>query len=301
MNGDFPESLYNTYKPLLFSLAYRMLGSVTDAEDIVQESFLALRRVGWENVSNIKAYLCKIVTNRCLDHLQSSAKKREIYPGPWLPEPLVGQSDKIAETDDPQQVYVHKESLATAYLLLLQQLSYVERAVFLLREALQYNYDEIAEIVGKSSVNCRQIYSRAKRSLGNRVTEIEGSLSPMNTDASARLIEQFVHALKNADVGQLMSVLSADASLMMDGGGKVVAPPRTVIGSRKVASFLATLPAKMAPDTVFHLTEVNGQPGVVVQTREGTIAVATFLTENGRIAELYVVVNPDKLHRVMIL
>ena len=165
-NEDFPESLYSTYKPLLFSLAYRMLGSVMDAEDIVHESFLALRKTGWEHVCNIRAYLCKIVTNRCLDHLRSSANKRELYPGPWLPEPLVGEAGSVGEENDPLQSYVHKESLATAYMLLLQQLSYVERAVFLLREALQYDYDEIADIVGKSSVNCRQIYHRAKRSLG---------------------------------------------------------------------------------------------------------------------------------------
>jgi RNA polymerase sigma-70 factor (ECF subfamily) len=301
INEEFPESLYSTFKPLLFSLAYRMLGSVMDAEDIVHESFLALRRTGWEHVGNVRAYLCKIVTNRCLDHLRSSAKKRELYPGPWLPEPLVGKAGKTAETDDPLQFYVHKESLATAYLLLLQQLSYVERAVFLLREALQYDYDEIADVVGKSSVNCRQIYHRAKRSLGNRASASEDGAPPANSAAQARLVEQFLRALANADVDQLMNVLSADAALMMDGGGKVVAPPRAVVGSRRIAAFLATMPSKLPPEAAYRLTEVNGRPGVVVQTREQTIAVASFRTENGRIAELYVVVNPDKLRHVAVL
>jgi RNA polymerase sigma-70 factor (ECF subfamily) len=295
----FPETLYNDYKPLLFSLAYRMLGSVMDAEDIVHESFLALRRTGWEHVGNVRAYLCKIVTNRCLNHLQSSAKKRELYQGPWLPEPLVGEAGKTAE-EDPLQSYVHKESLATAYMLLLQQLSYVERAVFLLREVLQYDYDEIADIVGKSSVNCRQIYHRAKRSLGSRASAAEDDAPPVNLAAPAGLVEQFVRALANADVDQLMNMLSADAGLMMDSGGKVLAPPRAIVGSRRIAAFLAAMPSKMPPETVYRVTEVNGRPGVVVQTREQIIAVASFRIENGNFADVYVVVNPDKLRHVPI-
>jgi len=300
IHDEFPESLYSTYKPLLFSLAYRMLGSVMDAEDIVHESFLALRKTGWEHVGNVRAYLCKTVTNRCLNHLQSSAKKRELYPGPWLPEPLVGDADGVQPTSDPLQSYVHKESLATAYLLLLQQLSYVERAVFLLREALQYDYDEIADIVGKSSVNCRQIYHRAKRSLGNRASgeHAANPANPVTSAVQAGLVERFVSALANADVDQLMDVLSTDAALVMDGGGKVVAPPKEVHGSKRIASFLATLPSRLSPDTVYRLTEVNGLPGVVVHTGEQTIAVASFRTEDGRIAELFVVVNPDKLRHV---
>jgi len=298
-NEDFPESLYSTYKPLLFSLAYRMLGSVMDAEDIVHESFLALRKTGWEHVGNIRAYLCKIVTNRCLDHLRSSANKRELYPGPWLPEPLVGEAGSVGEENDPLQSYVHKESLATAYMLLLQQLSYVERAVFLLREALQYDYDEIADIVGKSSVNCRQIYHRAKRSLGSRASAaVEGSPPASAASAApARLVEQFVRALANADVDQLMNTLTADATLMMDSGGKVLAPPSAVVGSRRIATFLALLPAKFPP-LDYRLTEVNGQPGIVVRTQGQTIAVTSFRMENGRIADVYVVVNPDKLRHV---
>lgn len=293
-----PEALYSTFKPLLFSLAYRMLGSVMDAEDIVHETFMALGRTGWEHVGNVRAYLCKSVTNRCLNHLQSSAKKREMYPGPWLPEPVVGDAVNLKEADDPLKSYVHKESLATAYLLLLQQLSYMERAVFLLREVLQYEYDEIAEIVGKSSVNCRQIYHRAKRSLGTRAAEAEDAAPPENAAAPARLVEQFVHALANADVDQLMNVLSADAALTMDGGGKVAAPPRTVSGSKRIAVFMATMPSVLPPETAYHPAEVNGRPGVVVQAQGQTIAVASFDTEGGRIAAIYVVANPDKLRHV---
>jgi len=306
-NKEIFETLYNAYKPLLFSLAYRMLGSVMDAEDVVHESFLALRKSGMDHVENVRAYLCKISTNRCLDLLQSSAKKRELYPGPWLPEPLVGEACRTAEAADPLQSYVDKESLGTAYLLLLQQLSYVERAVFLLREALQFDYDEIADIVGKSSVNCRQIYHRAKSSLGNRLTFDGGTVAtadrelpdrPAASGQEARLVERFVHALANADVGELMNVLSTDAALLMDGGGKVVALPRPIWGSRRISAFLATLPAKLPSEAIVHLAEINGRLGAVVQAGEQTIAVLSFHMENGRIAEIYVVVNPEKLRHV---
>ena len=160
------EQIYLSYRPLMFSLAYRMLGSVMDAEDVVQEAFLYANETNLDHVHNPKAYLCKIVTNRCIDNLRSASKKREVYVGPWLPEPLMTTSTdhQIA----PDLAYTHKESLSTAYLLLLQQLSWIERAVFLLREVLQYEYDEIAEIVGKSSTNCRQIFRRAKNAISLR-------------------------------------------------------------------------------------------------------------------------------------
>jgi RNA polymerase sigma factor, sigma-70 family len=301
--GDdaYQESVYKSLKPLLFSLAYRMLGSVMDAEDVVQESFMALERTGSDHIVNVRAYLCKTVTNRCLNLLQSSAKKRELYQGPWLPEPLIGEPGRTPEADDPLQSYVHKESLATAYMLLLQQLSYVERAVFLLREVLQYEYDEIADILGKTSVNCRQIYHRAKRSLGSRSVPASGEgAPPANAAAPARLVEQFVHALANADVDGLMSVLSADVALTMDGGGKVTALPRTVIGSKRISVFMATLPDALPPDTAFLPAEVNGLPGIVARSEGRTIGVASFDIADGRIAAIYIVVNPDKLRHVTI-
>jgi RNA polymerase sigma-70 factor (ECF subfamily) len=299
-DGALSDAVYRELKPLLFSLAYRMLGSVMDAEDIVHESFLALDRAGRDHVANVQAYLCRAVTNRCLNHLQSSAKKREVYPGPWLPEPLVGEAGRAVPSNDPLQTYVHKESLGTAYLLLLQQLSYVERAVFLLREVLGYGYDEIAGIVGKSSVNCRQIYHRAKRSLGNRASApaTDGDAPAADRAAPARLVEQFVRALASADVDGLMRALSADTALTIDGGGKVAAPPRTVVGAKRIAVFLATMPSVLPADAAWLPAVVNGGPGIVVQTKEQTIAVASIDIEGDRIAAIYVVANPDKLRHV---
>jgi RNA polymerase sigma-70 factor (TIGR02957 family) len=301
---NHPETavLYASYKPLLFSLAYRMLGSVMDAEDIVHEAFLSLNKAGSDHVHNIRSYLCKIVTNRCIDLLQSSRKQREVYVGTWLPEPLVSEAREDA---DPSRSYLLKESISTAYLLLLQQLSYVERAVFLLREALQYDYDEIADIVGKSSTNCRQIYHRAKRSLSTFHESADAI--PSEQDHNVRLpayeptagvVEQFMHALANADVGQLLNVLSPDATLFTDGGGKVTAPPRPIRGSERISVFLAGLPAKVPSVLSFHTTVVNGQPGIVAHTNGQTIVVFSFKMDNGSIAELYAVVNPEKLKHV---
>ena len=152
--------LYETYKPLLFSIAYRMTGSVMDAEDIVHEAFLTYSRIrNVKVIENEKAYLCRVVINSSLDKLGSAASKREVYVGEWLPEPIV------ENTNEPSQIYLMKESISIAYLLLLQQLSAVERAVFILREVFQYSYDEIGEIVEKSPSNCRQIYHRSKKSI----------------------------------------------------------------------------------------------------------------------------------------
>ncbi|WP_308737639.1 sigma-70 family RNA polymerase sigma factor [Paenibacillus sp. AR247] len=156
------EELYEAYRKPLISYAYRMLGSVMDAEDIVQEAFISYGRLEEPDaIRNERSFLYKIVTNRCLDLLRSSAKKRELYVGPWLPEPLMGLLD--AAEADPSEIYMRRESISTAYLLLLQQLSAVERAVFLLREIFHYSFDEIAGMVGKSTANCRQIFHRAKK------------------------------------------------------------------------------------------------------------------------------------------
>jgi RNA polymerase sigma factor (sigma-70 family) len=147
-NRATANQLYQNYKPMLFALAYRMLGSVMDAEDVIQEAFISFNSVDLETIQNSKAYLCKIVTNRCIDRLRVLSKQREVYIGPWLPEPLIMDANAAS---DPSQAFMQKESISTAYLILLQQLSWVERAVFLLREVLAYEYDEIADVVGRAA------------------------------------------------------------------------------------------------------------------------------------------------------
>ncbi|MFD1952646.1 sigma-70 family RNA polymerase sigma factor [Paenibacillus thailandensis] len=246
------EKMYRAYRPMLFSLAYRMLGSVTDAEDIVHEAFMAVGRLEPETrLNNEKAYLCKIVTNRCLNLLHSSAKQREVYVGTWLPEPLVSQWN--ADTD-PSEIYQQKESLSTAYLLLLQQLNAAERAVFLLREVFEYSYDEIADVVGKSSFNCRQIFHRAKKNICRRKSS--GDAANTVTESQVR---QFIKALIDGDTGILLQLLAKDAIHYSDGGGKVQAVPHPVAGAANVIKFYEAL-FRWSESNPFKFDDLTGTP-----------------------------------------
>ncbi|MFC5468941.1 RNA polymerase sigma-70 factor [Cohnella suwonensis] len=299
----FTDEIYQTYKPLLFSLAYRMLGSAADAEDVVHDAFLSLKDASQEAIQNTKAYLCKIATNRCIDRLRSAQSRREIYVGPWLPEPLV---ESPIGNGDPYSSYARNESLSTAYLLLLQQLSSTERAVFLLREALQYEYDEIAGIVGKSPSNCRQIFSRAKRSIGQHSPDGDGdgqwATAMPGSDDTARkvadLVARFIAALAAGNPGQLMNVLSADVTLLSDGGGKVNAAIRPIEGAERIAKFFEGLSKKQSSSFSFRVATVNGLPGIVTYEGGRTQSVISFRATADRIDGIYIVVNPDKLTRV---
>lgn len=287
------EQLYTEYKPLLFSLAYRMLGSVMDAEDIVQEAFLTVYNSGSDHIQNMKAYMCKIVTNRCLDLHRSPSKQREDYIGTWLPEPLVAEA---SDDTDPMQSYLQKESVSTAYLMLLQQLSFVERAVFLLRVVMQYDYEEIADMVGKSTANCRQIFHRAKRSL--HVKDDGDRLEHVDQEQTTNLVETFMHALASGDAAQIMKCLSTDAVLFTDGGGKVKALLHPLHGHIRISHLMTGFLKKFPGNVTYRITMVNGRPGIVVYLNEKTWSVISFQVLDGQIAHLYIVANPDKLTRV---
>jgi RNA polymerase sigma-70 factor (TIGR02957 family) len=299
------EQVYTAYKPLLFSLAYRMLGSVMDAEDVVQEAFLYVNATNLAHVHNPKAYLCKIVTNRCIDKLRSASKKREVYVGPWLPEPLMTSEDNQTA---PDLYYSQKESLSTAYLLLLQQLSWVERAVFLLREVLQYEYDEIAEIVGKSSPNCRQIFRRAKSAISS-LPEREDDPKDQPKDQpkqpvleqTSAVVELFVQALVTGNIGQLLNIVKADAVLYSDGGGKVNAAIRPIMRAERIALFFSGVLSKVSKGYSYSLRTVNGQTGIIAYNDGQPLNVTSFHVEDGQIAAVYIVVNPDKLKHVSAL
>jgi RNA polymerase sigma-70 factor (TIGR02957 family) len=289
---DIEEQLYQAYKPILFAIAYRMLGSVMDAEDIVQEAFIALHKVSVESIDNIKAYLCKIVTNRSIDRLRVLSKQREVYLGPWLPEPLL--TDGYKETD-PSQAFMRKESISTAFLLLLQQLSWVERAVFILREVLEYEYEDIAEIVGKSSTNCRQIYHRAKRSIGKDEEPADSSQMEAAQPVVQGLVEQLVQALTTGDVGRLMKLISSDATLYSDGGGKVTSAVRPILGAERIISFFMGILKKLPPDFAIKFCSVNGQTGIVGYGGGRISYIFTFQIKANQLSDIYLVANPDKL------
>ncbi|MCH6268823.1 RNA polymerase sigma-70 factor [Neobacillus citreus] len=284
------ETLYQAYQPLLFSLAYRLLGSVMDSEDIVQEAFIAFNQLpNRETIENKKAYLCKIVTNRCLDLLRSSAKTREVYVGPWLPEPLL---EKENPANDPSQAFLQQESISTAYLLLLQQLNANERAVFLLREAFHYSYDEIAEILDKSSANCRQIFHRAKKSM-DFTPDQQPSVTIMETK-----IKEFVHSFINGDITQILELVSEDIAMYADGGGKVTTARVPIFGAAGVIRLLQNLLKMHAGKFTFSFATINGSPGLILTMDDDLKYVYSFAFNGNRIQTIYIVGNPDKLRHL---
>lgn len=284
------ETLYKMYRTALFSLAYRMLGSVMDAEDIVQEAFLAYDQLPDSgSVRNERAFLYKIVTNRCLDLLRSSAHKRELYVGPWLPEPLI---DSRTWGSDPSDAYLRRESISTAYLLLLQQLNAVERAVFLLREIFSYSYDEIAEMIGKSSANCRQIFHRAQKSVHFDPGQIP------SISVAEEKVKEFVGSLMQGNTNKLLELVSENVTFYADGGGKARAALVPVVGFGPVIQLHRKLLNMYEGQFNSSFLIVNGLPGIRLIFGSAFQIVYSFAFQNNRIHTIYSVVNPEKLRHL---
>ena len=242
---------YSKHRPLLFSIAYRMLGTVMDAEDMLQETYIKWSRATPGEIENPRAWLSAVITRLCIDHLRSARVKREEYIGPWLPEPLM--------TENPTDPTVLAESLATGFLVLLENLNPVERAVYLLRTVFDYDYREIAEIVEKSEANCRQLVSRAKRYLRERRPRFQPDPAE-----GARLTQQFMQTILDGDMNRLLDMLADDIVVYSDGGGKVFAAKIPVVGPAKVARFFLGL-ARQAPAGVeIRPALVNHLPGVIL-------------------------------------
>jgi RNA polymerase sigma-70 factor (ECF subfamily) len=279
------EMLFEQYRGLLFSIAYRMLGSAMDAEDIVQESFVRWLQAGEAEVQAPKAYLTSIVVRLCIDQLRMARVRRERYLGPWLPEPIAtNQRLDLLETA------VQAESLAFAFLVMLEQLHPLERAVFLLREVFEYNYVEIAPIVGKSEANCRQILHRAHLRLGEGRPRFKASY-----EQQERIARQFVRASQAGDMQGLLALLTDDILLTTDGGGKVRTGLKPIYGPDKVIRGLVGGLRTLPQSAEVAILELNGQPGLVLYA-EGRIYAATLLgLEGERIRRIDMVLNPDKL------
>ena len=280
--------VFMAHRPLLFGLAYRMLGSVMDAEDIVQEAFLRWRQVASATVETPRSYLTTVVTRLCIDHLRSARVRREQYVGPWLPEPLVGVQQENSAGDDALA-----ESLSLAFLVLLESLTPVERAVFLLHEVFGYSFEETATVVGKSAANCRQIARRARRRVDERRPRFDAS--PAHRE---RVLGRFVQACTTGDMAGLLALLADDATLWSDGGGKTVAARRPIRGATNVARFLLGILAKAPPGLMARLAPVNGQPGFIVEVDGHLNNVTVLDIADGRIQAVRIVANPDKLRRL---
>jgi RNA polymerase sigma-70 factor (ECF subfamily) len=279
---------FETYRPLLFSIAYRMLGRAMDAEDAVQEIFLRWQRVIETDVQSPKAYLSAMVTRLCIDQLKSARAQREEYLGPWLPEPIL--TENLPGMTDTLEL---ADSLSTAFLLLLENLSPVERAVFLLHDVFDYEYAEIAHIVGKSEANCRQLLKRAKAHLAAHRPRFDAS-----PEEQAQLTRQFVAACTQGDMQGLLSLLADDVVEYSDGGGKVKSARRPIYGPDRVARLIFGLLRKAPPKVTSRIAHLNGQPGVISYLDGRPLNAITFHVVAGRIEAIYIVTNPDKLQRL---
>jgi RNA polymerase sigma-70 factor, ECF subfamily len=276
---------FNQYRGLLFSVAYRMLGSVADAEDILQETFLRWQQTATEEVQSARAYLVTIATRLCINHLQSARVRREEYVGEWLPEPLVSDPES-----DPMGLVKVDEALSIAFLFLLERLTPMERAVFLLREVFEYEYAEIASVLGQNEANCRQILRRARQHVGD----------VRRFDASARehsdLLGRFIKATRSGDLQGLVNLLAGDVVLHTDGGGKAIALPNKVHGAETVArTILKRMDSNVPREAVSRLARINGEPGFVGYVNGKPFSAITLDVREGRIQGIYVVTNPEKL------
>lgn len=286
--GQARAEQFERYRPLLFSIAYRMLGSVMEAEDVVQEAYLRYQATPAASIRSHKSFLSTVVTRLCLDQLKSARARRESYIGPWLPEPLLTTE---ADSDRTPGARVDEyESISLAFLVLLESLTPVERAVFLLREVFDFGYAEIAEIVGRREDACRQVFHRAKRFLVERRPRFRSS-----PEDRRRLTEGFLQACAAGDLEGLMRLLAEDITMWSDGGGKVPAATRPVHGRAAVARLLLGLVRIAPPGTHFQVAEVNGGPAIIVRVDGAPRAVLTLEVEEGHIRAIRNVVNPEKL------
>ena len=275
----------------LFAIAYRMIGSAMDAEDIVQDAWLRYQQIT-SPPENPSAYLRKIVTNLSLDHLKSAKVQREQYIGEWLPEPIV------TDTSSPADELQKAENISVAFLVVLETLSPLERAVFILREAFDYDYSEIGRILDKSESACRKIFSRAKKHIHNNRPRFDTT-----PEAHTRLVSHFINATQEGDIHAMTQILAEDVSLVSDGGGKVAAAIRPLLGREKILKFLGGIYKRGQDMGIAYQIEgmiLNGEQGMIgryVETGEIFLA-ATFEVHQEQIATIRFIRNPDKLAKL---
>jgi RNA polymerase sigma-70 factor, ECF subfamily len=281
--GGFQE-----LRPYLFSVAYRMLGRATEAEDIIQDAWVRYQTASPAKIESLKAYLTTIVTRLCLDRLKSASATREEYVGPWLPEPIITEGPS-----NPEQRMARYESITMGFLVLLETLTPPERAVFLLREVFDYDYDVIAGMLDTTDANCRQLLSRAKGRIAEGRPRFHGE-----ADSQKRLVEAFIGSMQRGDAGELASMLADDVAFWADGGGKVVAAGRPLFGREAVLKLLMGIrrgARNLGVVLSMNVTHVNGEPAIVVAVGERIDSVYVCSIADDKIVALHVVRNPDKL------
>ncbi len=279
---------FEAQRPRLFWLAYRLLGSASEAEDAVQDAYLRLHGANPGHIESLPAWLTKAVTNLCLNRLTSARARREVYPGPWLPEPVLTDDRTLGPLETAEQ----RESVSIALLSLMERLGPNERAAFVLREAFGYSHFEIAEILDMSEANVRQVYRRARQRLGEPRPRFQPDRAQWR-----RLVDQFFAAARAGDVAGLVEILTDDVTSTADGGGKVAAARRVVAGRDRVAHYAARVFSRNLAQEGLRLdvVEINGEPAILAFEGDMLAGVLSFEVIGDRIAALRAMANPDKL------
>jgi RNA polymerase sigma-70 factor (ECF subfamily) len=282
---------FEALRPRLLRLAYSQLGSLAEAEDVVQEAWLRLERSDSEAIEDLQAWLVTVVGRLALDALGSARMRRERYIGPWLPEPLVGDA---ADHADPADRVTLDETVSHALLFVLERLSPAERTAFILHDVFGYAFDEVAEVVGRTPAAARQLASRARRHVVEQRPRQSGTAAQQR-----RAVEAFAVAAEGGDLDALLAVLDPDVVMRSDGGGQVRAARRALVGADRVSRALVALARKFAGRSEARLADVNGLPGIVMADREdGGISVLAFTVDRGRITTIHIQRNPQKLGHV---
>jgi RNA polymerase sigma-70 factor (ECF subfamily) len=277
---------FEHYRVLLFSIAYRMTGSASDAEDLVQETYLRYQASEGEEIVSLKAYLTTIVTHLALNYLKSARVAREQYMGTWLPEPILTSEDG----GFPGAAIEQQETLSLAFLRLLEALSPPERAVFLLHEVFDYPFSEIGMMLSKSPANCRQIYHRARQALQDK----RGRFEP-EPQRQRQLLLSFLSASQSGNMGELTNLLAQDAVSWSDGGGKVQTNPKPIYGQLAVARFWQSVTHKIERPLTFTQAEINGNPAILYWDEGSLVGVLSLTLSEADIQEIYALLNPEKL------
>jgi RNA polymerase sigma-70 factor, ECF subfamily len=288
--SDEHAERFTLLRPLLFTIAYEILGSATESDDVLQDSYLRWAQVDLSSVHDTKSYLARLVTRQALNALRADARRREDYVGPWLPEPL------LLEEQDPSADVVLAESVSMAMLVLLETLGPDERAVFVLREVFGFDYDEIASAVGKSVVAARQVAHRAREHVQAR----RRRFTPVDPEQNARITAQFMAAAATGDVEAVMAMLAPDVVWTADSGGKASAARRPVVGAEKVARAVVGLVGRAAqiPDVRLEMVMCNSAPAMLFYRADLLEGVFTVEIIDGVITNFYAMRNPDKLTRL---
>lgn len=291
--SDSETAVFEEHRAFLTGLAYRMLGSVADAEDVLQDAFLRWRRASPETVEHPRAFLSKVVSRLCLDKLKEARRRREIYVGPWLPEPIV--NDPALSAPAPETV---AEDISFALMLALERLSPLERAAFLLHDVFDMEFAEIAAVLDRNEAACRQLASRARAHVRKEKPRFD-----MAPDKSAEIVEAFFAAAKSGDAGALRDILAKDATLYADGGGHVIAALNPIYGGDAIARFYEGVmrkAASMKPDLPVwsRRTVINGLPGEIMRAADGVLMTTAVEIADGRITGVYVTRNPEKLRHL---